>query len=151
LKKPRTSEKVVSHSEAETIRIGTDFATRLRSGSVVALYGDLGSGKTRFIKGICAGLGVATNVSSPTFNLVHEYRGASFRVYHFDFYRVHGVAEIADLGFEEYLDAGGVCLIEWADLAGRLLPAERFDVRMSAGAKTDERSIVIESHSPNLS
>lgn len=135
---------VRSMSEAETVTAGERLGARLKAGDVVALFGDLGAGKTRFVRGICRALGVGRNVSSPTFTLLHEYHATGLAVYHFDFYRIASAAELTEIGFTEYLDRGdGVCLIEWAGRVEAFLPRGRYDVRMSAGAGPDERLIEI--------
>ena len=103
---------------AEGRRYGAD-ATK---GNVIALVGDLGSGKTQFVKGFAAGVGSETEVTSPTFVLVHEYEGGRLPVYHFDFYRVEKADEIVRLGFDEYVFGDGVTLIEWADRFPDLVP-----------------------------
>lgn len=145
------SETYLSHSEKETIGAGARFAKLLKPGDVVALEGDLGSGKTRFIKGICIGLGVAEHVASPTFTILNEYRGSVLKIYHFDFYRLGSTAELREIGFEEYLDGDGVCVIEWADRVHDKLPDERYDVHMSFGNSPDTRQIVIENLNRNKS
>ena len=133
-----------NHSEQETIALGKQFARSLKRGDVVATYGDLGAGKTRFIKGICDGLGVREHVASPTFTIVNEYAVVDLKVYHFDFYRVQSLKEIIDIGFEEYVNGDGICLIEWAEKAQSLLPAQRYDVHLSLGENPESREIVIE-------
>jgi tRNA threonylcarbamoyladenosine biosynthesis protein TsaE len=133
-----------THGEQETIAAGKEFGAKLALGSVVALYGDLGAGKTRFIKGICEGLGIQKHVSSPTFTIVHEYPVHAGTIYHFDFYRVRSLQEIIDLGFEEYFRADSICLIEWAEKAQSLLPTNRFEVYMDLGNDPDTREIRIE-------
>ena len=138
---PRTVE---TRSEQETIALGESFAERLRPGDVVAFFGTLGTGKTRFIKGICGGLGVAEHVTSPTFTIVNEYRGSAMRVYHFDFYRLKELRELREIGFDDYLLAGGVCLVEWAEQVAALLPARRYDVRLDFGADERSRRVTIE-------
>ena len=105
----------ISNSPAETMAIGRQIAEDADSGSVLALQGDLGSGKTVFVKGVVAGLGGTADVTSPTFTLVHEYRGGRLPVYHFDFFRLENEQSIARLGLDDYLFGDGVCLIEWAD------------------------------------
>jgi tRNA threonylcarbamoyladenosine biosynthesis protein TsaE len=135
---PRTAD---TSNEEETIGLGESFAAGLRPGDVVALFGALGTGKTRFIKGICRGLGVAGHVTSPTFTIVNEYRGAAGSVYHFDFYRLKDRSE---LGFEEYLSSGAVCLVEWAEQVESFLPPRRYNVRLSHGEGEGNRRIVIE-------
>jgi tRNA threonylcarbamoyladenosine biosynthesis protein TsaE len=133
-----------THNEQETIAAGKEFGAGLAPGSVVALFGDLGAGKTRFIKGICEGLGIQKHVSSPTFTIVHEYPIPAGTIYHFDFYRVRSLQEIIDLGFEEYFHADSICLIEWAEKGQSLLPANRFEVYMDIGNDPDTREIRIE-------
>lgn len=136
--------KFITHCERETINLGRHLARRrLTPGSVVALYGELGTGKTRFVKGICEELGVSEHVASPTFKIVNEYLGEFGRLFHFDFYRVNSVAEIEALGFDEYLTNGGICIIEWAEKATTMLPERRFDVRFSLRPSPDEREIEI--------
>ena len=133
-----------TRNEDETIRYGEEFSRSLRPGDVVALRGDLGSGKTRFIKGICKGLGVTDHVASPTFTIVNEYHAGTLVIYHFDFYRIQSSVEIRDIGLEEYLSStGAICLIEWADRAEGFLPPHRYDVHLRLGADTETRDIAI--------
>ncbi len=114
-------QRFISHSEAETIAWGEKLSRALKPGDVVAFYGDLGSGKTRTVQGICQGLGCRDQVSSPTFTLINEYN-ATMPVYHFDLYRIESEIEIYDLGYEDYFNGDGVCLIEWAERITSLLP-----------------------------
>jgi tRNA threonylcarbamoyladenosine biosynthesis protein TsaE len=133
-----------TRSEEETMNCGIELAKGLRRGDNVALYGQLGSGKTRFIQGICKGLGVREHVASPTFTIVNEYNVADLKIYHFDFYRMTSLREIHDVGFEEYTAGDGICLIEWAEMAQELLPPHRYDVRMELGSNEHTREIVVE-------
>jgi tRNA threonylcarbamoyladenosine biosynthesis protein TsaE len=135
---------VETRTEAETIALGEALAARLRPGDVVALYGTLGTGKTRFIKGICRGLGVGEHVTSPTFTIVNEYRGGAAPVYHFDFYRLKDLRELREIGFEEYLFGEGVCLLEWAERVRALLPPRRYDVMLAYGPDEMSRRVTIE-------
>ena len=130
-------------SEQETIEAGERFAQTLAAGDVVALIGDLGSGKTRFAKGISSGLGVKEQVTSPTFTILHEYKGARLSVYHFDFYRMRSVRELDEFGFDEYIDGDVVCLLEWADMIEERLPARRYEIHCTLGDTADQRSISI--------
>ena len=132
-----------THSEDETISLGVNFAMRITHGSVVALFGDLGTGKTRFIKGICRGLGVQEHVASPTFTLLNEYSGKKLNIFHFDFYRIKTIAELDEIGFDEYLFGEGVCLIEWADRVEKILPSNRFDVHLNLGEDENTREITV--------
>ncbi len=113
---------ITSHSPAETFAFGEKLATTLGAGDVLALDGDLGAGKTQFIKGIAAGLGHTGDVTSPTFTLVHEYTGGRLPLYHFDFYRLETDDDALHIGLDDYLAAGGVVAIEWAGKFPALLP-----------------------------
>lgn len=110
-------------SVAETIAWGRALGESLRPGDVIALVGNLGAGKTHAAKGIAAGLGSGADVTSPTFTLVHEYGGGRLPVFHFDFYRINSPGEALAIGWDDYLDAGGVVLVEWADKFPDLIPA----------------------------
>ena len=100
---------------------------------VFALHGDLGAGKTTLIKGFCAALGVADHTSSPSFAIVNEYRGAADEpVYHFDLYRLRDGGELDGIGFEEYVDSGAYCFIEWPELAADRLPPDTVHLLLEA-------------------
>lgn len=111
-------------NENEAIAFGRELAASLRPGDVVALVGGLGAGKTHVTKGLAAGLGYPGEVTSPTFTLVHEYTAPAMRLpmFHFDFYRLESPEEVLALGWDDYLDVGGICVVEWADLFPELLP-----------------------------
>ncbi len=134
----------ISRSEAETIALGAELAAHLSPGSVVALFGELGAGKTKFVQGVCQGLGVARFVCSPSFVLANEYHGR-LPVYHLDFYRIQREEELAELGLEEYFYGEGVCLVEWAERVLHLLPEERFEVTITPCSvdEPNKRRIVI--------
>lgn len=117
-----TAKPIHLASEADTIRQGQCMAASLRPGDAVALVGGLGAGKTHLAKGIVQGLGSPADVSSPTFTLVHEYLGGRLPVFHFDWYRLDSPRELVGLGWDDYLDAGGICLVEWADKFPDLMP-----------------------------
>ena len=105
------------------MRIGAQVATELRGGEILALCGDLGAGKTHFVKGIVLGLGgVPQDVTSPTFTLVHEYQACRLPVFHFDFYRLEAESELRNIGWDDYLREDGVLLIEWAERFPDALP-----------------------------
>ena len=131
---------IISHSAEETIAFGRALATTLRRGDVLALCGELGAGKTHFVKGVAAGLAANAAVTSPTFTLIHEYIGGRLPLYHFDFYRLEDEDEALKIGLDEYLDGDGVCVIEWADKFEALIPptANRIIFRALEG---DEREI----------
>ncbi|MDE3058609.1 MAG: tRNA (adenosine(37)-N6)-threonylcarbamoyltransferase complex ATPase subunit type 1 TsaE [Bacteroidota bacterium] len=134
---------LVTHTEEETIAAAEHFSRRLLDGDVVALRGDLGSGKTQFAKGVCRGLGIREHVTSPTFTIVNEYNGGKFPVYHFDFYRLRSLNELNEIGYDEYINDEGVCLLEWADMIEEKLPVRRYDVQLSLGTTNTERIIQI--------
>ena len=104
----------ISNSEQETERIGSEFAASLPGGTVVAMYGDLGAGKTAFVRGMARGMGLACRVSSPTFTIVNEYEGER-ELIHFDMYRLESSDELFDIGWEDYLARGAVCAVEWSE------------------------------------
>jgi len=117
----------ISQSEQETIKWGINIGSLLEPGDVIGLFGELGSGKTRTIQGICQGLMCKDIVSSPTFTIINEYRGKC-PIYHFDLYRIESEQEIFDLGYEEYFYSEGICLIEWAERAHTLLPPNHIEI-----------------------
>jgi tRNA threonylcarbamoyladenosine biosynthesis protein TsaE len=116
------------HDRAETPEamenLGRATAAGIGPGAVIALVGGLGAGKTHWTKGLVAALGSSAEVTSPTFGLVHEYPGGILPIFHFDFYRIESPEELIDLGWDEYLEAGGVIVAEWADKFPELLPAD---------------------------
>ena len=105
---------IVTKSEEETIREGERLGRGLKPGATVALFGELGAGKTAFTRGLAAGLGISMNVSSPTFTIVNEYPG-DIPLFHFDMYRLDSENELFDIGWDDYHDRGGVCAVEWSE------------------------------------
>ena len=105
-----------------TVAFGREFADRLAAGDVLALCGDLGAGKTHFVKGLALGLGSRVEVTSPTFTLIHEYAGGRLPLMHFDLYRLESEDELLRIGFDDYLDGAAALAIEWADKFPALLP-----------------------------
>jgi tRNA threonylcarbamoyladenosine biosynthesis protein TsaE len=126
----------------ETASAGEALGRTLGPGDVVALYGDLGAGKTCFVQGLVRGLGVTTQATSPTFVLVNEYRGR-LPVHHVDAYRTGGLTELIDLGLLDLIGGDGVTLLEWADRAEPLLPARAVRVRIE-GLGDEPRTVTIE-------
>lgn len=114
----------ISNSPAETEAIGRRLAEDIEVRSILALKGELGSGKTVFVKGVVAGLGSRTDVTSPTFTILHEYRGGRLPIYHFDFFRLEERQSIAPLGLDDYFFGDGVSVIEWADRFPDLIPQQ---------------------------
>ncbi len=132
----------ISHSEAETEALGARLAAKLPAGSVVAMYGDLGVGKTAFVRGMARGMGLDCRVSSPTFTIVNEYLGARDLI-HFDMYRLSGAEELFDIGWEDYLARGAVCAVEWSENVEDAFFGD--EIRVSFEKLSDhERKITIE-------
>lgn len=131
---------ISSHSAEQTMDLGHLLARHLLPGDILAFWGDLGAGKTCLIQGICRGLGVPKDVyiTSPTFVIINRYKG-SLPVYHFDFYRLSCQDEVMDLGYEEFFFSQGICLIEWADRAGNLIPEEYLAVLMQIVSPTERK------------
>lgn len=107
-------QSFISRSECETEKIGESFARTVPDGTVVAMYGDLGAGKTAFVRGMARGMGLDCRVSSPTFTIVNEYLGER-ELIHFDMYRLNDSDELFDIGWEDYLKRGAVCVVEWSE------------------------------------
>jgi tRNA threonylcarbamoyladenosine biosynthesis protein TsaE len=123
--------KYLTNSDKETVRVGERLGTRLAEGDVVALTGELGSGKTWFTKGIALGLGIGpdTIITSPSFSLVNEY-DCGYVFYHMDLFRLENLSEVLSAGLEEYLHGKGIVVIEWADRCPEILPEMRVDVQL---------------------
>ena len=104
-----------SASEQDTEALGRALVQRLQPGAVVAFTGDLGAGKTAFVRGMAQGLGIPQRVTSPTFTIVNEYEGGRLPLFHFDMYRLSSEEDLFDIGWEDYLDRGGLCVVEWSE------------------------------------
>jgi len=129
---PETLFPVTTESVEETRALGTKLADALDAGAVLALYGDLGTGKTHLVKGIAEGLDIPpSSVRSPTFTILHTYENGRRPLYHFDAYRVQTPDEFVELGFEEYVHGDGITCIEWADRVESLLPAHTLRLSLS--------------------
>ena len=105
----------ITNSPEETEKIGAALAQTLEPGAVIAYRGDLGAGKTAFTRGLARGLGYTDSVTSPTYTIVNEYLGGRLPLFHFDMYRLHSADDLWDIGWEDYLDRGGVCAVEWSE------------------------------------
>jgi len=142
----------LSRSPAETAGYAASFASTLQRNEIVTLIGELGTGKTQFVKGVCKYFHTDAHASSPTFVMLNRYTGQDndgmeLLVYHFDLYRTASEAEILALGYEEFFHGGGICLIEWADRLLNLTPHERTEVRFSFGSQENERRIEVNRYS----
>ena len=105
----------ITHSPLETEKVGAKLAEHLSAGAVIAYRGDLGAGKTAFTRGIARGLGITEPVTSPTYTIVNEYLTGRMPLFHFDMYRLSSADELFDIGWEDYLERGGVCAVEWSE------------------------------------
>ncbi len=133
---------VRTNTEEETEALGERLAKCLRAGAVVALYGDLGAGKTAFVRGMARGLDIRESVTSPTFTIVNEYPGDP-ALFHFDMYRLKNAEELYGIGWEDYLDRNGICVTEWSERIEEALPPDAVRVRILRLNDT-ERSVSIE-------
>lgn len=135
----------LSHNEIETEAIAARLAATLEPGSVVAYQGGLGMGKTAFTRGLASGLGYPGRVTSPTFTIVNEYEGGRLPLFHFDMYRLADSDALFDIGWEDYLERGGVCAVEWSELVADALPSDTVYVTITRCPDQDSwRTITIE-------
>jgi tRNA threonylcarbamoyladenosine biosynthesis protein TsaE len=134
---------VITMSAEETRIVGASLAPTLLPGDVISMSGDLGAGKTVFVQGLAAALGVEQRITSPTFTLIHEYEGR-FPVVHVDVYRLDSIQEVLDLGFEELVDPGAVLLVEWGEAVMPLLPRRYLEVaiRRSPDIEADDERVI---------
>lgn len=134
--------KYISHSVKDTELLAEKIAAGAHGGTVIALFGGLGMGKTAFTHGFVRGRGIDADVSSPTFALVHEYPGSP-SVYHFDMYRVDGWDDLYSTGFFDYIDMGGILVVEWSENIECALPENTLRVKIERGATDSERIITV--------
>lgn len=132
----------LSHSPEETEHIGEMLGKRLTGGTVLALRGGLGMGKTAFTRGLARGLGYTGRVTSPTFTIVNEYDGAT-PLFHFDMYRLDGEDDLFDIGWDDYLSRGGVCAVEWSERIDSALPPDTLTVSIARGERDNDRIITV--------
>lgn len=137
-------QEVLIQNEEGTKRLGQKLAKHLKPGSIVALFGDLGTGKTTLTKAIGLSLGVTEIITSPTFTVIHEYRNGVLPLYHFDAYRLQNEKELLDFGYEEYFYGQGVTIIEWADRIEGFLPPETISIHMYYGETENQRRYLIQ-------
>ena len=126
----------ISHSETETMDFAYNLASKLHTGDVIVLSGDLGSGKTKFTEGFLKFYGLNNEISSPTFTIVNEYKTDSVNIYHFDVYRLSDVDEFYAIGGEEYFSSG-ICIIEWGELISEALPKNYIRISFSRNFSDD--------------
>jgi tRNA threonylcarbamoyladenosine biosynthesis protein TsaE len=127
----------------DTRALAAEVAALARPGDVIVLIGDLGAGKTQFVKGFGAALGITDVITSPTFTLVRHYEGGRLALVHADAYRLDQAEDAVDLALAEYVDDGAVIVVEWGDRIERILPADRLEIRLDIGEAEDERRVVV--------
>jgi tRNA threonylcarbamoyladenosine biosynthesis protein TsaE len=135
-------QKLISHSVQETRQFGSDIAKTARAGDVFALVGELGSGKTEFVRGFVSALCGQSAVRSPTFSIINIHETPEFPIFHFDFYRLRNREELVEIGYYDCIRSNGICLIEWADMFVEVLPEETRHIRFF-DKNNNEREIVI--------
>lgn len=137
----------ITHSPEETEKLGAALAQRLQPGTIIAYTGDLGAGKTAFTRGLAKGLGYTQPVTSPTYTIVNEYLGGRLPLFHFDMYRLASSDDLWDIGWEDYLERGGVCAVEWSE---NVADAMENAIRISIAKLSDDtREITIEGGNAN--
>lgn len=134
-----------TNSYDETQKVAEEIAKTLNGGEFIAMYGDLGAGKTAFVQGLAKALGVKGHVTSPTFTIVNEYFGR-LPLYHFDVYRIADPDEMYEIGYDEYINGDGVCIVEWAELIEDLFPEKYIKLTILKAEEngTDYRKIILE-------
>jgi tRNA threonylcarbamoyladenosine biosynthesis protein TsaE len=142
-----TGASLITAFAAETRELGARIGAAAEPGDVVCLTGDLGSGKTTLTQGIAVGLGADAHgtVVSPTFTIIAEHAGGRIPLFHFDLYRLSGPDDLADIGFDHYLEAGGLTVIEWPERAEATLPSDRLDISLSFASGIDRRRLIFNS------
>ena len=138
------SQRFITNTPEETEALGARLARALEPGAVVAFTGDLGAGKTAFVRGLARGLGIQDRVTSPTFTIVNEYEGGRLPLFHFDLYRLGCADELFDIGWEDYLARGGVCAVEWSERMEELLEPGTIRVDLRRGEDESRRVITVE-------
>ena len=139
---PFNDRLVITRNPEETMNLAAELAAELEDHAIITLQGDMGSGKTCFVRGLALALGIECTVNSPTFTIVNEYQG-SRQLYHVDLYRLTSPEDILAFGFEELLEKRAVIAIEWAEHAGDLIPDQSIDIALKCLDKPDEREIRI--------
>lgn len=135
-------KQYITQNSSQTVALGERFAKTCRSGDVLAFFGNIGMGKTTFIKGLAHGLGITADVTSPTFSLVNEYKGNNKVLYHFDMYRINTWDDLYSTGFFDYLQTDAIMAIEWSENIENALPENTTCIWICAGAELEEQRII---------
>lgn len=132
------AKEYITNGAQETEALGEALARILKPGTVIAFTGDLGAGKTAFTRGLARGLNIPERVTSPTFTIVNEYEGGRLPLFHFDMYRLGSADELFDIGWEDYLDRGGVCAVEWSENIAEFIPDDAVTVTIERCAQQED-------------
>lgn len=132
---------IITNSALETEQTAEAFASSLSHGSVVALHGEMGAGKTAFVRGMAKGLGVSGEISSPTYSIVNEYPG-KIPMFHFDMYRITDIDELYTTGFFDYIEQNGICVVEWSENIKWALPENTINVKIIILSETSRKIII---------
>lgn len=143
MKQPIEEKLIRIKNEEEMASFAEGLVALLEPGDVIALMGDLGAGKTTLTKYIARGLGITEMVSSPTFNIIKEYRSGRLPLFHFDVYRLSDADELLDIGGDEYFYENGVCIVEWADIVESIIPEDAILINIEYGENEGERVLTI--------
>lgn len=135
-------KKIFLENEESTKKIGEIIGEKLFNGAILCLNGDLGAGKTTLTKSIAKALKIDEDITSPTFTIVNEYTEGSIPLYHFDVYRIGEPDEMYDIGFDEYINSDGVCIIEWSSIIRDILPKERLEINLNYSGTGREMEII---------
>lgn len=135
-------KKYISHSPSDTENIASEIAASLKGDEVLAMFGTLGMGKTAFVRGLAVGLGNTSEISSPTFAIVHDY-GGNPHLYHFDMYRINTWDDLYSTGFFDYLDMGGILAVEWSENIENVLPEGYIRIQFEKGDNDNDRIITV--------
>ncbi len=135
-------KKIFLENEESTKKIGEIIGEKLFNGAILCLNGDLGAGKTTLTKSIAKALKIDEDITSPTFTIVNEYTEGSIPIYHFDVYRIGEPDEMYDIGFDEYINSDGVCIIEWSSIIRDILPKERLEINLNYSGTGREMEII---------
>lgn len=135
-------KKYISHSPSDTENIASEIAASLKGNEVLAMFGTLGMGKTAFVRGLAVGLGNTSEISSPTFAIVHDY-GGNPPLYHFDMYRINTWDDLYSTGFFDYLDMGGILAVEWSENIENVLPDGYIRIQFEKGDNDNDRIITV--------
>lgn len=133
----------ITNTPEETEALGQRLAVQLNAGDIIAFTGDLGAGKTAFTRGLARGLGVTARITSPTFTIVNEYEGGRLPLFHFDMYRLGSSDELYDIGWEDYLERGGICAVEWSEIVDDALEGSVIRIDIRRGKLDTQRILTI--------